>query len=68
MALKLKLSIAQMTLLKERKGRFVETYKPGRKLMELGLIDAASEPNGYGYYSWTINAAGESVLAAQSAK
>lgn len=60
-----KLSPAQVALLKERKGRFIDSYKPGRKLIELGLVDASSEPNSYGYYSWTINAAGEVVLAEQ---
>lgn len=62
-----KLSPAQQSLLKEREGRFIDTYKPGRKLMELGLIDA-TETKGGGYYSWTINAAGEAFLATQTAE
>jgi hypothetical protein len=33
--------------------------------MELGFIDA-TETKGGGYYSWTINAAGEAFLAAQT--
>lgn len=59
-----KLSSAQLALLKERQGRFIDTYKPGRKLMELGLIDA-TETKGGGYFNWSINAAGEALLAAQ---
>lgn len=58
----LKLSSAQLALLKERKGQFIETYKPGRKLMELGLVDAF-ETKGGSYFKWAINAAGEAFLA-----
>ncbi len=63
----IKLSPAQLSLLKEREGRFIDTYKPGRKLMELGFIDA-TETNGGGYYRWAINAAGEAFLASQTAE
>ncbi|TXT27856.1 MAG: hypothetical protein FD131_3538 [Rhodocyclaceae bacterium] len=60
-----KLSSAQLALLKEREGRFIDSYKPGRKLMELGLIDA-TETKGGGSFNWSISAAGEAFLAAQS--
>lgn len=63
----IKLSPAQLSLLKEREGRFIDTYKPGRKLMELGFIDA-TETKGGGYYSWAINAAGEATLASLTTK
>lgn len=57
-----KLSPAQLALLKERQGRFIDTYKPGRKLMELGLIDGTETKSG-GSFNWTINQAGEAILA-----
>lgn len=60
-----KLSPAQLTLLKERQGQFIKSYKPGRKLMERGLIDA-TEKKGGGYFNWVINAAGEAILATQA--
>lgn len=56
---KIKLTPAQLALLQEKKGGFIDTYKPGLKLIELGLIDVI----GKGYYRWTINAAGEELLA-----
>ena len=63
----IKLSPAQHRLLKEREGRFIDTYKPGRKLMELGLVDA-TETKGGGYFSWKINAAGDAFLVTQAAE
>ena len=62
----IKLSPAQSALLGERAGRFIPTYKPGLRLIDLGLIDAAQKmPNGV--FKWVINAAGENVLAALNA-
>lgn len=63
----IKLSPAQLRLLKERKGRFINNYKPGRKLMELGLIDATETKSSL-FFSWTINAAGEDLLSSQPVK
>lgn len=60
-----KISPAQLTLLKERQGRFIDTYKPGRKLIELGFIDGTETKSG-GYFNWSINAAGKAFLASQS--
>lgn len=56
---KIKLSTAQLALLKERSGSFVETYKPGMKLKELGLIDCDSARFNI---HWKINLAGEAYL------
>lgn len=58
----LKLTPPQLNLLKERKGHFMESYKPGQKLVELGLINAIPRKWG-GYCDWTINAEGEAILA-----
>ena len=59
MKTRIKLTPAQLSLLQEKRGGFLDNYKPGLKLMELGLIDVA----GNGYYRWTINSNGEAVLA-----
>jgi len=56
---KIKLTPAQLALLKEKSGGFIDSYKPGLKLIELKLIDVT----GNGYYHWTINTAGEELLA-----
>ncbi|WP_432263316.1 hypothetical protein [Cupriavidus sp. TMH.W2] len=56
----IKLSPAQLILLKEKSGSFVESYKPGQKLKALGLIDC----NGDGFHiQWKINASGEAHLS-----
>ncbi len=56
---KIKLTPAQLSLLQEKRGGFVDSYKPGLRLIELGLIDVT----GKGYFRWTINASGEEALA-----
>ncbi|WP_425953013.1 hypothetical protein [Ralstonia pseudosolanacearum] len=56
----IKLSPAQLTLLKERSGSFIDSYKPGQRLKALGLIDC--EGGSYNV-QWRINAAGEAYLA-----
>lgn len=58
---KIKLTQAQLRKLQERSGFFVPEYKPGLKLMELGLIDAIQSKSGW-TYKWTINEAGEKYL------
>lgn len=55
-----KLSRAQLNLLRERSGSFVDYHKPGLKLIEFGLIDTILS---HGTYRWTINAVGERLLA-----
>jgi len=55
---RIKLTSAQLALLKEKNGAFIDSYKPGLRLIELGFIDVI----GNGYYHWTINAAGEEFL------
>ncbi|RUE86359.1 hypothetical protein IPC1135_29770 [Pseudomonas aeruginosa] len=60
---KVKLTPAQIALLAERKGTFIDTYKPGMKLIELALVDASKSK--FGVYSWAINSAGETFLASR---
>lgn len=59
-----KLSPAQLETLKQRSGTFVNYFKPGLKLIELGLIDAKEA---HGTYRWTINAEGEALIASLEA-
>ena len=56
----IKLSSAQLKLLQEERGSFVEGYKPGLKLQEHGLI--AVVPGGYGNCTWEITEAGRAHL------
>ena len=58
---KLKLTPAQLELLKERQGSFTDSYKPGMRLIELGLIDVRKPK--IGNLTWKINEAGEAYLA-----
>lgn len=58
------LSPAQITLLKERRGSCIDSYKPYLKLKELGLIE--STPRGFNNVEWTITAAGEKMLCADT--
>lgn len=63
----IKLSPAQLRLLKEKNGRFINNYKPGRKLMELGLINGTETKSSL-FINWAINAAGEDFLSSLTAK
>ncbi|MFT6641381.1 MAG: hypothetical protein ACJAUZ_002385 [Flavobacteriaceae bacterium] len=56
----IKLSPAQLELLKEQNGSCVERYKPYLKLLELGLIN--SHKTTYNV-KWEINANGKQFLA-----
>lgn len=58
---KIKLTPAQLKLLKEERGAFNGDYKPGLKLIEHALID--SQAASYGRLKWEINEAGRAFLA-----
>lgn len=60
---KIKLTPAQLRLLGECQGQFVDTYKPGLRLRDLGLIDC--QESGF-VIKWTINEAGKSYLASRT--
>lgn len=57
---KIKLTPAQLKLLQEGSGTFINTYKPGLKLIELKLVD--SQAISYGQIKWSINEAGRAYL------